>query len=100
MACIERPRFSCAMGGALSAINALPGVVPIIHAAAGCGGNLFSCQQMSGYLGAGYGGGLSMSSSNVTENEIVFGGESRLQEQIAHTLEVIEATLFVVVTGV
>lgn len=40
-----------------------------------------------------------MSSSNVVEREIVFGGEDRLEEQIRTTLEIIDADLYVVVTG-
>ena len=99
MTFIDRPRFSCTLGGALQTITSLPGAVPIIHAAGGCGGNLFSTQQAAGAYGAGFCGGLSMPSSNVSENEIIFGGEERLKEQITNTLEMIEAELFIVVTG-
>lgn len=72
---IERPRFSCTLGGALQTITSLPGAVPIIHAASGCGGNLFSTQQAAGLYGSGFCGGLSMPSSNVSEKEIIFGGK-------------------------
>ncbi len=100
MSYIERPRFACALGGVLSTITALPGAVPIIHAAAGCGGNLAAAQQSgNGFLGAGYCGGLALPSSNVVENEIVFGGEDRLQEQIRNTFDLIEAELYVVASG-
>lgn len=34
---IESPRFSCALGGALSTVTAIEGYVPIIHAGPGCG---------------------------------------------------------------
>lgn len=96
---VERPRFSCALGGALETITSLPDTIPIIHAASGCGGNLFAAQQAGGFYGSGYCGGLSMPSSNVSENEIIFGGDDRLKEQIQSTLEILEAKLFVVVTG-
>lgn len=97
---IEKPRSQCALGGALATVNALPGAVPIIHAAAGCGGNLFAGQNASaGYYGAGYCGGMAVPSSNVLERDIVFGGEGRLKQQIAKTLEIIKAELFVVVSG-
>ncbi|MCX7745399.1 MAG: hypothetical protein N2645_00705 [Clostridia bacterium] len=99
MAYIERPRFSCALGGALDTIGSLYGAAPIIHASSGCGANLGGSQQSGGVYGAGYCGGLTTSSSNVTENEIIFGGEERLKEQIAATLEIIDAELYVVVTG-
>lgn len=97
---IERPRFLCALGGALSTLNALPGVVPIIHASSGCGGNIYQAYNGgAGYLGSGYCGGLALPSSNVYEEEIVFGGETRLAEQIANTLKVVDGELYFVVTG-
>lgn len=100
MGFIERPRFSCALGGALSTINALPRVAPIIHAASGCGGNLFGAANAgSGFFGSGYCGGSSVPSTNITETEIIYGGDSRLSEEIAATLELIDADLFVVTTG-
>lgn len=100
MTYIERPRFSCALGGALSTISALPRVVPIVHATAGCGANLFGAYMGgSGFWGSGYCGGSSVPTSGITENDIVFGGTSRLHEQIESTLEIIDADLFLVTTG-
>ncbi|MFT8315673.1 MAG: nitrogenase component 1 [Clostridium sp.] len=100
MSYIERPRFSCALGGALSTISALPRVVPIVHATSGCGANLFGAYMGgSGFWGSGYCGGSSVPTSGITENDIVFGGSSRLNEQIETTLEMIDADLFLVTTG-
>jgi nitrogenase molybdenum-iron protein beta chain len=100
MGWIEKPRFSCVLGGALATLNALPRVVPIVHAAQGCGGNLHSAAfSGNGYFGSGYCGGPSMPSTNVLERDIVFGGVARLEEQIRTTFEVIDADLFVVATS-
>lgn len=97
---IERPRFSCALGGALATIGALPDIVPITHTALGCGGNLFSAFSFgAGYFGSGYCSGQSVPSSGITETEIVFGGTERLTEQIQTTQELIKARLFIVATG-
>ncbi len=97
---IERPRYSCALGGALSTMRAISKAVPIIHAASGCGYNLYNAINAgSAYLGGGYCGATSLPSSNVAEKEIVFGGESRLEEEISTTLEVMDADLFVVLSG-
>jgi nitrogenase molybdenum-iron protein beta chain len=97
---IDRPRYTCALGGALSALRALPRTAPIIHASAGCGYNLFGATNSgAGYLGGGYCGGAAWSSTNVVEREIVFGGDSRLEEQIRTTLELMDCDLYVVVTG-
>jgi nitrogenase molybdenum-iron protein beta chain len=97
---IERPRYVCALGGAVATINALPRAIPVLHAAAGCGGNVsMAFNAPSGYLGSGYCGGMALPSSNVFENEIVFGGEERLRQQVEKTLELIDGDLFVVVSG-
>jgi len=97
---IERPRYACALGGALSTLRAIPGAIPIIHAASGCGYNLFNATHAgSAYLGGGYCGATSLPSSNVTEREIVFGGEDRLEEEVRTTLEIMEGDLYVILSG-
>lgn len=97
---IERPRSACALAGALSTIGSLPDVIPIIHTALGCGGNLANATAFgAGYLGGGYCSGGQAPSTGVTETEIVFGGAERLNEQIRNTLELIEGKLYVVATG-
>ncbi len=97
---IDRPRYSCALGGALSTMRAIPRAIPIIHAASGCGYNLYNATNAgSAYLGGGYCGAASLPSSNVGEKEIVFGGEKRLEEEIKTTLEVMDGDLFVVLSG-
>lgn len=97
---VDRPRYSCSLGGALSTLRAIPRAIPIIHASAGCGHNLFNAMNpSSGYLGGGYCGGSSLPSSNVIERDIVFGGTDRLREQIETTLEVMDGDIYIVVTG-
>lgn len=97
---VDRPRYGCALGGALATLRAIPRAIPIIHASAGCGGNLYNSMNAgAGYLGGGYCGGSALPSTNVVERDVVFGGEERLREQIGSTLEIIDGDLFVVVTG-
>lgn len=97
---IEKPRVSCALGGALATVNALPRTVPILHASVGCGGmTSASVLGASGYLGSGYCGGNSLPASAIGEQEIVFGGTDRLAEQVRNTAEIIDADLFAVITG-
>jgi len=97
---IERPRYSCALGGALATVTALPEAIPIMHAASGCAGNFTWAQSGGGGLQVGgLCGGLTTPSSNVQEPEIVFGGVDRLTEQIKCTLEVMEGKLFIVLTS-
>ncbi len=97
---IERPRYLCSLGGAMSTVTALPDTIPILHAASGCAGNITWTQNGgSGLQVGGYCGGLNVPSSNVQEREVVFGGAERLREQIVNTLEVMDGSLFVVMTG-
>jgi nitrogenase molybdenum-iron protein beta chain len=97
---IDRPKYSCALGGAIATLNALPRVVPILHAAPGCGLNLsYAVNGGSAYVGSGYCGGTALPSTNVCEREIVFGGEDRLKEQIEKTVEIVDADLYFVVTA-
>ncbi|MDF2564818.1 MAG: hypothetical protein K0Q53_1213 [Massilibacillus sp.] len=97
---VDRPRFGCAMAGALGVLRAIPRAIPIIHASTGCGYNVYNGTNAgSAYLGGGYCGATSTPSSNIIEKEIVFGGEDRLEEQIKTTLEIMDGDLYVVVTG-
>ena len=97
---IDRPKFSCALGGAIATLNAIHRAVPILHAAPGCGLNLSSALNGgSGYAGSGYVGGTALPSSNVCEKEIVFGGEERLTEQIEKTIELIDGDLYFVLSA-
>lgn len=96
----ERTRAFCALGGAVLTTVALPGIVPILHSAMGCGSSIYWNQIGStGHLGSGYCGGLAIPSSNVQEKEIVFGGTERLVEQIENTLKLVEGELYFVLSG-
>ena len=97
---LDTPRHSCALGGALSTVSAITGFVPILHAGPGCGGQVFYGQNFtSGYRGSGPLGGVSIPSTNTNEQEVVFGGEGRLREQIRTTLELVKGDTYVVLTG-
>jgi len=97
---IGNPRYSCALGGALSTITAMEGTVPIIHAGPGCGVQLFYGQNfVGGFRGSGWIGGVAVPSTNTYEKEVVFGGEPRLKEQIENTIDLIDGDRYVVLTG-
>ena len=81
-------------------VGAIHRAVPIIHAGPGCGMQLFNGQNyVAGYQGYGYAGGASVPSTNTYEREVVFGGEGRLRQIIGSTLEIMDADLFVLITG-
>ncbi|GHU90437.1 oxidoreductase nitrogenase component 1 [Clostridia bacterium] len=97
---IERAKFSCALGGALTTVAGLSRVVPIVHAAGGCASALSGTYNIAaGYRGVGYCGGSMIPTSNIAENNVVFGGEDRLAEQIESTLFALDGDLYIVLTG-
>ncbi|MDR1921884.1 MAG: hypothetical protein LBS31_09135 [Candidatus Adiutrix sp.] len=99
MTYIERPRFSCMLGGVLATINALPRTVPVVHGAQGCGRNLSSAYAQGGYYGGGYCNEHSIPSSNIGESDIIFGGAETLTKELKSSYEIIDADLFVVTTA-
>jgi nitrogenase molybdenum-iron protein beta chain len=74
--------------------------MPIVHCGPGCIDQQFMSQSFfNGYQGGGKGGGSVIPSSNISSTEVIFGGEQRLRELIAASLKVLDARLFVVMTG-
>ncbi|MDR1898652.1 MAG: hypothetical protein LBQ55_01430 [Treponema sp.] len=97
---VERPRYLCSFGGALSTLEALPDTIPVLHATAGCAASVAWGQSGgSGLQVGGYCGGLAVPSSNIGEREVIFGGAGRLDEQIRHTLDIMDGGLYVVITS-
>lgn len=96
---LESPRNTCALIGALQTIQAIEGFVPIIHSTAGCGLQQYLGGNSGGAGGVGWTEGMTVSSSNISEKHVVFGGSSRLREQIKNTVKVIRGDLYIVLTG-
>lgn len=93
---IESCRNHCALLGAIQTVRAVEGLLPIVHSTAGCG--------RQEELGLGKQGGYqgqraALPSSNVREKQIVFGGASRLREQIKNTVKTVAADAYVVLSG-
>jgi len=95
---IEGSRNSCALHGALAVIESIEGTVPVIHSTAGCG-----VQNYVGVTRQNPGsdpfGGAPVSSSNIGEKHVVFGGGSRLREQLKNTVKVVRGDLYAVLSG-
>lgn len=91
---IEQPRYSCALGAQQSVV-AIKRAVPILHAGPGCSNKISSLIGQ----GEGYAGGNTIPCTNTSEPEIVYGGEHRLKEVIEGSFKVIDADLYVVLTG-
>lgn len=91
---IEQPRYSCALG-AQQTVVAIKRAVPVLHSGPGC-----SCK-ISSLIGQGegYAGGNTIPCTNASESEVVFGGEAKLRNVIDGAFKVIDADLYVVLTG-
>ncbi|WP_378953675.1 nitrogenase component 1 [Pelosinus sp. sgz500959] len=97
---IERPKFTCALGGAIVTLSSIHRTVPIVHSSGGCAQALSNTYNTAGgYKGTGYCGGTMIPTSSIVEKDIVFGGEDRLEEQIGSTINALDADLYFVVTG-
>jgi len=91
---IEQPRFSCALG-AQQTVVAIKRGVPILHSGPGCSNKISSLIGQ----GEGYAGGNTIPCTNATETDVVFGGEKKLKDVIEGAFKVIDADLYVVLTG-
>jgi nitrogenase molybdenum-iron protein beta chain len=91
---IEQPRYSCALGAQQSVV-AIKRAVPIVHAGPGCSGKI---TRLIGQ-GEGYAGGSTIPCTNSSEAEIVYGGEEKLKSVIEGAFKVIDADMYVVLTG-
>ncbi|GAM10275.1 nitrogenase molybdenum-iron protein beta chain [Geobacter sp. OR-1] len=95
---IEDSRNSCALHGALQVYEAIEGVVPVIHSTSGCGvQHYLGGTRLSG--GNAPFGSAPVSSTNIREKHVVFGGGSRLREQLKNSVKVVQGDLYAIVTG-
>jgi len=92
---LEQVRYVCTLG-AIASVIAIPGAQPITHCGPGCASKQFhALSGISGYQG----GEFQVPSTNIGNREVIFGGADRLDTVIASTLKVMEADLFVVLSG-
>jgi nitrogenase molybdenum-iron protein beta chain len=78
----------------MNTIQSIPGAIPILHAGPGCAAKLSAFAGSSGKFSP-----LLFPCSSVSEREVVFGGADKLRSTIDNALKVIDAELFVVLTG-
>lgn len=95
---IKSPRNGCGLHGAVQTIEEIRGVVPIVHSNSGCSIQNYLANKASG-LGNGYVNGEAVFSTNVQERHVIFGGASRLREQIKNTVKVVDGELYIVLNS-
>jgi nitrogenase molybdenum-iron protein beta chain len=92
---LKNPRQGCDLHGALQTVEAIAGAVPIVHANAGCVYQHYLSDK-AGHLAEGNVYGPEIPATEVIEKQIVFGGASRLREEIKNTVKVIDGSLYAI----
>ena len=95
---IKNPRNGCALQGALQTVQEINGAVPVVHANAGCGVVNYLANRTSGQSNSSY-SGFSIPGTGVQDRHVIFGGASRLREQIKNTIKVVNGELYVILNS-
>lgn len=95
---LKTPRNGCALQGSLQTIQEIRGAVPIIHSTSGCAYQNFLANQAAGFASS-FIPTEEIPGTDMQERHIIFGGASRLREQIKNTLKVIDGKLYVVLNS-
>ena len=95
---IKNPRNGCALHGALQTVQEIDGVVPVVHANAGCGVINYLANRTIGN-GTGRYSGYNVPGTAAQERHVIFGGASRLREQIKNTIKVVKGDLYVILNS-
>ncbi|MFP3153817.1 hydrogenase [Lachnospiraceae bacterium ZAX-1] len=90
---LGQQRYKCALA-AIQTIHAIERAIPIMHSGIGCAGKLDDSFGNSGYISPQL-----YPCTNVGEKEIVFGGNDKLEDLIDNTLKIMDADLYVVLSG-
>ena len=90
---LDKQRYKCAMG-AMQTVQAIPRAIPILHSGPGCAQKLSDTTGSSGYFSPNI-----FPCTSINEKDVVFGGAKKLRSTIDNALKVIDADLYVVLTG-
>lgn len=90
---LDKQRYKCALG-AMQSVQAITRALPILHAGPGCSQKLSEGIGSSGYFSPNI-----FPCTSINEKDVVFGGTKKLESTIENALKVIDADLYVVLTG-
>ncbi len=90
---LDKQRYKCALG-AMQTVQAITRAIPILHAGPGCAQKLSDTTGSSGYFSPNI-----FPCTSINEKDVVFGGTKKLYTTIDNALKVIDADLYVVLTG-
>ena len=90
---LDKQRYKCALG-AMQTVQAIERAIPILHSGPGCAQKLSDGNGSSGYFSPNI-----FPCTSINEKDVVFGGVKKLHSTIENSLKVIDADLYVVLTG-
>ncbi len=90
---LDKQRYKCAMS-AMQTVQAIERAIPVLHAGPGCAQKLSGTSGSSGYFSPNI-----YPCTSINEKDVVFGGTKKLHTTIENSLKVIDADLYVVLTG-
>ena len=90
---LDKQRYKCALG-AMQTVQAINRALPILHSGPGCAQKLSEGTGSSGYFSPNI-----FPCTSINEKDVVFGGVKKLDSTIENALKVVDADLYVVLTG-
>ena len=90
---LDQPRYKCALA-AMQTVQSITGAIPVLHSGPGCASKLNDNNGTSGRYSPNI-----FPCTSISEKEVVFGGSAKLRSTIENALKVIDADLFVVLSG-
>ncbi|SEF65505.1 nitrogenase component 1 [Lachnospira multipara] len=90
---LDKQRYKCALG-AMQTVQAIERALPILHSGPGCAQKLSDTNGSSGYFSPNI-----FPCTSINEKDVVFGGVKKLNSTIENALKVVDADLYVVLTG-
>ncbi|MBQ1628501.1 MAG: hydrogenase [Treponema sp.] len=90
---LDQPRYKCALA-AMQTVQSITGAIPVLHSGPGCAAKLNDNNGTSGRYSPNI-----FPCTSISEKEVVFGGSDKLRSTIHNALRVIDADVFVVLSG-
>lgn len=90
---LDKQRYKCALA-AMQSVQAIERALPILHSGPGCAQKLSDTTGSSGYFSPNI-----FPCTSINEKDVVFGGVKKLNSTIENALKVVDADLYVVLTG-
>lgn len=90
---LDKQRYKCALA-AMQTVQAIERALPILHSGPGCAQKLSDTNGSSGYFSPNI-----FPCTSINEKDVVFGGVKKLNSTIENALKVVDADLYVVLTG-